>query len=51
MLNRNDIIEQIVTHAIRLGRYSEFYLSQLQSMSIDSLDEELEKISKKVFEV
>lgn len=40
-MNRNDLIELILDHAIQQGIYSELFMQSLQSMSIDQLEAKL----------
>lgn len=37
-MNRNDLIELILDHAIQQGVYSEMYLTSLQSKTVDELE-------------
>ena len=44
MMNRNDLIELILEHAINQGMYSEFYMNRLSGMNDSELSLELERV-------
>lgn len=44
MMNRNDLIELIIDHAIQLGRYSELYFREVSAMSDRELFTELQNL-------
>jgi hypothetical protein len=43
-INRNDIVELVLEHAINQGCYSQIYMDRLASMNLDELIAELRRL-------
>jgi hypothetical protein len=48
IMNRNDIIELILDHAIQRGEYSQLFMDRLSGMNDAELSELLEKFEETV---